>query len=137
MLTTRSPLHRLFSWPPIVAAGIMSYSIYLVHQPLVQAIAYIARRQAGLSAGATFVLLVALLPVILVVAWLLFTTVEQRTLSTGRWNAAGSPGALLLPATWFRRTAPEEIPAPLRESLGEEIPPPLRGRVGVGGTSTS
>lgn len=31
-----APLRQVLSWPPLVAIGIASYSIYLVHEPLVQ-----------------------------------------------------------------------------------------------------
>lgn len=71
------------SWKPVAALGTMSYSLYLVHQPVVQAIAHLLRANAGLSPNASFVVLIGLLPVIVFVAWLLFIAVERYTLTSG------------------------------------------------------
>lgn len=103
VLSSNNPLHRVFSWPPLVAVGIMSYSLYLVHQPIVQAMAYMARVDGRMSPTASFALLVALLPVILLVAWALFYTVERHTLTSRRWSSSGTPGALLVPTHLIQR----------------------------------
>lgn len=73
---------RIFSWRPLVAIGIMSYSLYLVHQPLVQVLAFLLRTRMHTSPDATFFALVLLLPFILFVARMLFVTVERRTISS-------------------------------------------------------
>jgi peptidoglycan/LPS O-acetylase OafA/YrhL len=59
----------------------MSYSLYLVHQPLVVAMAHLLRTAAGMPPSRTFAALLALLPAILGVAWVLFQTVERLTLT--------------------------------------------------------
>jgi peptidoglycan/LPS O-acetylase OafA/YrhL len=88
---------RIFSWRPLVALGVMSYSLYLVHQPLVQAGAYLLSVHAHTSALTTFALLLAGLPLILLAAWLLFWTVERHTLTSHAPIAAGSPERAPLP----------------------------------------
>jgi peptidoglycan/LPS O-acetylase OafA/YrhL len=88
---------RIFSWRPLVALGVMSYSLYLVHQPLVQAGAYLLSVHAHTSARTTFALLLAGLPLILLAAWLLFWTVERHTLTSHAPIAAGSPERAPLP----------------------------------------
>ena len=92
-----SAVGRIFSWRPLVALGIMSYSLYLVHQPVVQALAYVLRHDAALSTTWTFVALVALLPVILLIAWLLFVAVERRTLTSRPVEITGWLSAILFP----------------------------------------
>jgi peptidoglycan/LPS O-acetylase OafA/YrhL len=73
---------RLLAWRPLVALGTMSYSLYLVHQPLLQLFGtLLARGRPDLTAREDFALLLAGLPVIVLVAWLLFVSVERRTLS--------------------------------------------------------
>jgi len=72
----------IISWNPLARLGTMSYSLYLVHQPIVQALAHVFRTDAGLSQRTTFIVLIGLLPVILFVAWLLFVSVERFTLTS-------------------------------------------------------
>jgi peptidoglycan/LPS O-acetylase OafA/YrhL len=80
VLAGDSVVSRVFSWRPLVAVGTMSYSLYLVHQPIVQGLAHVLR-SAGASPRTTFALLLLALAPILLVARLLFVTVERRTLS--------------------------------------------------------
>lgn len=73
---------RVTSWRPLVAVGTMSYSLYLVHQPIVQGLAHVIKTAApGFSGVAIFGVLLALVPVILLLSWVLFVTVERRTIS--------------------------------------------------------
>ena len=88
-------ISRLFSWRPLAALGVMSYSIYLVHQPIIVVLASVLRRSGG-SPRLVFVEIVILIPGILGVAWLLFITVERRTLRTSGNVEPGSPESLLL-----------------------------------------
>jgi peptidoglycan/LPS O-acetylase OafA/YrhL len=88
---------RIFSWRPLVALGVMSYSLYLVHQPLVQAGAYLLTVHAHTSALATFMWLIAGLPLIGAAAWLLFWTVERHTLSSRAPVATGPSERAPLP----------------------------------------
>ena len=91
----------VMSWRPLVAIGLMSYSLYLVHQPLVQVLAYLLRVHAHTSPNETFGALLILLPFILLVAWTLFMTVERRTLQ------AHAPARQ-------DRPSPPELAAPVR-----------------------
>ena len=43
-----SLLHRAFSWPPLVGLGTFSYSLYLIHAPLLQVMWQYALRPLGL-----------------------------------------------------------------------------------------
>jgi peptidoglycan/LPS O-acetylase OafA/YrhL len=81
-LTDGGLLNRVFSWPPLVRVGVMSYSLYLVHQPLIQALAHVLRTDAQLTPRATFVALVLLLPLVFLATALLFFGVEQWTLTS-------------------------------------------------------
>ena len=97
VLRSRSMIGRAFSWPPLVGLGIMSYSLYLVHQPIVQAMAYVLRHDAGLSPTRAFVALLVLFPVILAAAWALFVLVERRTLTSRPVEVRGWIASLLFP----------------------------------------
>ena len=97
VLDTKGLVSRVFAWRPLVAVGIMSYSVYLVHQPLVQAMAFILRHDLGLSPTRSFVALIALLPVILAFAWVLFVLVERYTLTSRPVEISGRVAAILFP----------------------------------------
>jgi peptidoglycan/LPS O-acetylase OafA/YrhL len=84
VLAGDNPVSSLLSWRPLAAIGGMSYSLYLVHQPLVVAMAHLLRTAAGMPPSRTFAALLALLPAILGVAWVLFQTVERLTLTERR-----------------------------------------------------
>jgi peptidoglycan/LPS O-acetylase OafA/YrhL len=84
VLASNNLVSRFFSWRPLVALGIMSYSLYLVHQPVIQLLAYLMQVHGHLSANMTFLALVLLLPVILLLAYGLFVTVERHTLQHRR-----------------------------------------------------
>jgi peptidoglycan/LPS O-acetylase OafA/YrhL len=79
----------VISWRPLAWLGTMSYSLYLVHQPVVQALAHLLRVNAGLSSNAAFIVLIASLPLILFLAWLLFVSIERYTLTSS--GEAGRP----------------------------------------------
>lgn len=72
---------RIFSWRPIVAIGVMSYSLYLVHQPIVEMLSYGLSTLPGASPERVFLLDVLLFPGLLIVALVLFVTVERRSLA--------------------------------------------------------
>ena len=80
VLAERGPIARLAGWGPLAAIGVMSYSLYLVHQPVIQAVAHLLR-QAGAGSGGAFLGLLGLLPAVLLLAWLLFQLVERRGLA--------------------------------------------------------
>jgi peptidoglycan/LPS O-acetylase OafA/YrhL len=84
VLDTDNVVARAASWRPLAALGTMSYSLYLVHQPLIPILAAVFGIDPRSSARRAFVEVILLLPLIIVIAWLLFVTVEQRTLSERR-----------------------------------------------------
>jgi peptidoglycan/LPS O-acetylase OafA/YrhL len=105
VLANNNPVARLFSWRPLVAIGVMSYSLYLVHQPLIEIFASVFGANQGTDPRQVFLLLVAVLPVILLLAVLLFVAVERRSM-VKPGSAPVSVRALLFPAgtTRLRRS---------------------------------
>ena len=99
VLEARTAVARIFAWRPLVFVGLMSYSVYLVHEPLIAMFAYAMRNKLHMSAPEEFVALVAAVPFILVAAFILFLTVERRTL-----NSSGpvAPVRDFLPASVLR-----------------------------------
>jgi len=92
-------LARVFSWTPLVVIGVMSYSLYLVHQPLIQIGAHVLGKGARVAPNQVFVELLLATPVVLAAAWVLFVTVERR--SIGVASTEGLPGRSILFPTWF------------------------------------
>ncbi len=112
-----SLVHRLLSLAPMVWIGRVSYSLYLVHWPLLTLAAYAVFPTAGLALRAA--LMLASFPL----AWLLHRLVEAPLRgayrSDRRWTAAlsaGMPAAALGLAGWFgvqaALPAPHEAEAP-------------------------
>jgi peptidoglycan/LPS O-acetylase OafA/YrhL len=114
-----NPVHRIFAWRPLVALGIMSYSLYLVHQPLIQAGGYVLRRDVGLSPNYAFVALVMLLPVVIAVAWALFVLVERYTLTSRPVEIKGLAARILFPG-WTPIEQPELAAATPRSGSGPD-----------------
>jgi len=81
VLAGKNAVSRLFSWSPLVKIGTMSYSLYLIHEPIVNAVEYQARRYPPQQ---RFILLVGAVPLIFLAAWCLFMLVERRTLTAPR-----------------------------------------------------
>lgn len=133
VLAPGSVISGLVAWKPLSALGVMSYSLYLVHQPLVQALATLAR-QNGASALMAFGITLVLLPVVIAAAWLLFLTVERYTLRTAGVAERDSPEWLLLwPVRWFatvtRSLRQREVAADRRAGLESgDIAPATRVR---------
>lgn len=131
---------RIFSWSPLVVVGTFSYSLYLLHGSVIGLMGAVLR-ESHPSPDVLFWELVAGLPVVLAVAWLLFVTVERRSLVAGsRWELPG--GWLLSPTLpWQRPTQrraagenPATPPAEAPAALGAEALRPA-GFEGSHGTS--
>lgn len=98
VLATDNPVRRAFNWRPLVRLGLMSYSLYLVHQPLVQAGASLFRTRLDLTPSTAFLALILCIPLIILAAWLLFTGVERYTLTSrpSRVKQGAAIGGLVL-----------------------------------------
>jgi peptidoglycan/LPS O-acetylase OafA/YrhL len=70
---------KAFAWRPLAAVGVMSYSLYLVHQPVVESAAAMMR-ESGMSSAAIFLGLAVLVPVIFGAAGVLFFAVEKPSM---------------------------------------------------------
>lgn len=92
VIANDNPIARFLAWRPLVALGTMSYSLYLVHQPIIQSLADALRLgRPDLSSGAIFaIIVVAVLPIVGFVAWVLFETVERRTIGTTSHYSSGA-----------------------------------------------
>lgn len=97
VLAANNPISTVFSWWPLAALGTMSYSLYLVHQPVIEGLAYLMRVHDHLSPTATFLALVLLLPLVLLLAYGLFMAVERHTLQQGRAGARTPAAAVRQP----------------------------------------
>lgn len=77
------------SWKPLVGIGTMSYSLYLMHAPLLQVVWLYGLRPMRLSDGATFICLVVAGTPLIVLGTYLFHLVCERPFMT---SARGAPG---------------------------------------------
>jgi peptidoglycan/LPS O-acetylase OafA/YrhL len=81
VLVSDNRIARVLGWRPLALLGTMSYSLYLVHQPMIQLFAsWLQVDRPDLTPTLVFVALIALFPVVLLAAWLLFILVERRTI---------------------------------------------------------
>jgi peptidoglycan/LPS O-acetylase OafA/YrhL len=88
---------RLLSTPWLVRVGVFSYSIYLVHAPLVH-LSWLALRRVGLSSDTTFVILaVVCLPLIVLVSYL-FHLAFERPFMRVKPKAVPAGGLVVSPA---------------------------------------
>jgi peptidoglycan/LPS O-acetylase OafA/YrhL len=109
VVASDNPVSRILAWRPLVILGTMSYSLYLIHQPVLQSLSlWIEQEQPGVSPTSLFLMLLASIPAVLLLAWLLFLTVERRTMGP---SGAGA----LQPRIDFspmRRLLPRRVPTP-------------------------
>ena len=77
-------LARLFSWKPLVVIGTFSYSVYLIHAPLLQLLWQYVIRPVGLEKESMLlVFLTAGLGAVIAGAYLFFRVFEQPFLRSG------------------------------------------------------
>jgi peptidoglycan/LPS O-acetylase OafA/YrhL len=70
-------------WRPLAALGLISYSVYLIHEPLIQRASILAQAR-HFSATATLLLFELVVgPVLIGLGWLFFRLVESRSIRTG------------------------------------------------------
>ena len=77
-----NPMARLMSWRPIVLLGTVSFSLYLIHEPILNTVARLARLE-GLGTAATFLALVSTLPLVLAATVALYLLAERPFLGRG------------------------------------------------------
>jgi peptidoglycan/LPS O-acetylase OafA/YrhL len=89
-----SQVARLFTWKPLVFIGTFSYSLYLLHAPLLQLMWQYGLHPAGLRAPVMFALLmVAGLPLVLLVSYGFFRVLEEPFMRKRRKVDGGVPVA--------------------------------------------
>ena len=138
ILCARGPsgaAHRLLSLPPLTWLGRISYSLYLVHWPLVTFATYSVFPAAAPAAR------VALLAASIVAGWGLNAAVENpfrfayRSPSLRRWAAVGAAAAIVLgAASWLAipaATAPATL-ASETETHSAACHPPANWRGSLG-----
>ncbi len=76
-------LTRLLSWRPLVLVGLFSYSLYLIHAPILHGIFLLVHSFAKPSAPAMFAILLICVPVIIGGAYLFYWVFERPFLSAG------------------------------------------------------
>jgi peptidoglycan/LPS O-acetylase OafA/YrhL len=104
-----NPLRAALEWRPLVWIGGFSYSLYLIHAPLVQVIWQYALRPLGLSDTATYLLLLlAGTPLIIAAAWLFWRLCERPFLNTRPVAARGAAPAWTQAAAGARAVQPLE-----------------------------
>jgi GT2 family glycosyltransferase/peptidoglycan/LPS O-acetylase OafA/YrhL len=84
-------LRRALSFRPLIFVGSFSYSLYLVHAPLLQVVWQYGLHPLGLGTSATFVLLAVVgVPLVVAASYLFFLLCERPFLSTRRGARRGS-----------------------------------------------
>ncbi|HEV2952787.1 MAG TPA: acyltransferase, partial [Candidatus Dormibacteraeota bacterium] len=68
VLSEDNIVSHTLAWRPIAQLGVMSYSLYLVHAPLLWMMAFLLKTQAHFSATRTMLALIALSPAVLGIA---------------------------------------------------------------------
>lgn len=91
----RNLLQHILSWKPLAFTGTFSYSLYLIHAPLVQVVwQYIAHPLSLLGfgeAGELIITLVVGIPIILGIAYLFFLFCEQPFMPNANAKPNSSP----------------------------------------------
>lgn len=90
----RPVLTRVLSWRPLVAVGLFSYSVYLLHAPVLHALHLALATVARLRPEVEFLVLLGLLPVVVGVSYLFHLACERPFMqgSGGRSGGAGADG---------------------------------------------
>ncbi len=93
-------LHRFFSWKPLAFVGTFSYSVYLIHAPLLQVAWKYVLFPLGASANQMFAfLMTAGLAFILGSSYLFFRVFEQPFMQSPGKRAKGQRDAAPMPVT--------------------------------------
>ena len=86
------PVRSLFELRPLVVVGRFSYSLYLIHAPLLQILWQYVTVPAGLGSAATFAfLMTAGTLLITLISWLFHLAFEAPFMKASRVTPAGAP----------------------------------------------
>lgn len=97
----RNPVRAALDWRPLVWVGGFSYSVYLIHAPLIQLLWQYGLRPLGFGLGALptyLALLVMGLPLIVAASW-------------GFWYVGERPFLNSRPTSWRAQNAAADVPA--------------------------
>jgi peptidoglycan/LPS O-acetylase OafA/YrhL len=83
-ITRRHRLSRLLSWPPLVAVGLFSYSLYLIHAPLLHACYLILHPLLHPRLEVMFLLLLGCVPLVVAISYAFYTVFERPFLKSRR-----------------------------------------------------
>lgn len=81
----RSFVHRVCSWHPLAWVGTFSYSLYLIHVPIIVFVLRYVMQPHGIEGGAGFVFLAIVgLPIIIITSYLFYLLCERPFMNTQR-----------------------------------------------------
>jgi peptidoglycan/LPS O-acetylase OafA/YrhL len=90
------PITKLLSWKPLVGVGAFSYSLYLVHAPLLHGLYLLYAQVLPGSPERMFLLLAASIPLIVGVSYLFHLAFERPFLNTRPRRQDAAPAAVVL-----------------------------------------
>lgn len=87
-------IHRVFSWTPLVAVGTFSYSLYLIHAPLLQIMWQYALVPLGLSREASLSILLTIgFGLVVVLSYVFFRLFEAPFMGSAQASTIDKPQA--------------------------------------------
>jgi peptidoglycan/LPS O-acetylase OafA/YrhL len=80
-------------WRPLEALGVISYSVYLIHEPLIRAGYMVLRSRLPSPTVALLFFELAVVPLLIGLGWLFFRLVEARFIRMGKARAGAPPSS--------------------------------------------
>lgn len=90
--SSRNPIHAVLSWKPLVFIGTMSYSLYLLHAPLLQLVWQYGLRPLRLSDDVTFICLIFAGTPLIIAGTYIFHLIGERPFMTTSHRRAAEAG---------------------------------------------
>jgi peptidoglycan/LPS O-acetylase OafA/YrhL len=79
-------------WRPLETLGLFSYSVYLIHEPLIRfAYAFLVRSRLHSPVATLLLFEVGMLPLLIGLGWIFYSLVESRFIRMGKARAEGVP----------------------------------------------